>query len=67
MLGGVLKGYTNGKVTIWSNWGTSTSLTCIPTTSVSAQVSSAKKKKELVQLVEKCQGSKRFLELQWIH
>ena len=25
------------------------------------------KKKELVQLIEKCQGSKRFLELQWIH
>ena len=37
----------------------------VPTTSVSAQVSSAKK--ELVQLLEKCQGSKRFLELQWIH
>jgi len=34
-------------------------------TSVLEQVSPTKK--ELVQLVEKCQGSKRFLELQWIH
>ena len=34
--------------------------TCIPT-----QVSSSKG--ELVKLVEKSQGSKRFLELQWIH
>ena len=37
----------------------------VPTSSVSAQVSPTKK--DLVQLVEKCQGSKRFLELQWIH
>ena len=37
----------------------------VPTSSVSAQVSSSKQ--ELVQLVEKSQGSKRFLELQWIH
>ena len=36
-----------------------------PTSNVSAQVSSSKQ--ELVQLVEKCKGSKRFLELQWIH
>ena len=38
-----------------------------PVTSMSetAQVSSSKQ--ELVQLVEKAQGSKRFLELQWIH
>ena len=35
------------------------------TTSFSAQVSSAKG--ELVLLVEKTEGSKRFLELQWIH
>ena len=37
----------------------------VTTTSLSAHVSSAKG--ELVQLVEKSQGSKRFLELQWIH
>ena len=37
----------------------------VTTTSFSAHVSSAKG--ELVQLVEKSQGSKRFLELQWIH
>ena len=37
----------------------------VPTSSVSTQVSSSKQ--ELVQLVEKSQGSKRFLELQWIH
>ena len=37
----------------------------VPTNSISAPVSPTKK--ELVQLVEKCQGSKRFLELQWIH
>ena len=37
----------------------------VATTSFSAHVSSAKG--ELVQLVEKSQGSKRFLELQWIH
>ena len=36
-----------------------------PTSNVSAQVSSSKQ--ELVQLVEKSKGSKRFLELQWIH
>ena len=36
-----------------------------PTTNVSAQVSSSKQ--ELVQLVEKSKGSKRFFELQWIH
>ena len=36
-----------------------------PTSKVSAQVSSSKQ--ELVQLVEKSKGSKRFLELQWIH
>ena len=36
-----------------------------PTSTVSAQVSSSKQ--ELVQLVEKSKGSKRFLELQWIH
>ena len=36
-----------------------------PTSNVSAQVSSSKG--ELVQLVEKSKGSKRFLELQWIH
>ena len=34
-------------------------------TSISAQVSSSKQ--ELVKLVEKSQGSKRFLELHWIH
>ena len=37
----------------------------VTTTSFSAHVSSAKG--ELVHLVEKSQGSKRFLELQWIH
>ena len=37
----------------------------LPTSDVSARVSSSKQ--ELVQLVEKSQGSKRFLELQWIH
>ena len=37
----------------------------VTTTSFSAHVSSAKG--ELVQLVEKSQGSKHFLELQWIH
>ena len=37
----------------------------VPTSNVSAQVSSSKQ--ELVQLVEKSKGSKRFLELQWIH
>ena len=37
----------------------------VPTSSASAQVSSSKQ--ELVQLVEKSKGSKRFLELQWIH
>ena len=36
-----------------------------PTTSASAPVSYSKQ--ELVQVVEKSQGSKRFLELQWIH
>ena len=36
-----------------------------PTSKVSAQVSSSKQ--ELVQLVEKSKGSKRFLELQWIN
>ena len=36
-----------------------------PNTTAPAQVSSAKG--ELVQLVEKAEGSKRFLELQWIH
>ena len=36
-----------------------------PTSKVSAQVSSSKQ--VLVQLVEKSKGSKRFLELQWIH
>ena len=36
-----------------------------PNTTAPAQVSSAKG--ELVQLVEKAKGSKRFLELQWIH
>ena len=35
------------------------------TSNVSAQVSSSKQ--ELVQLVEKSEGSQRFLELQWIH
>ena len=37
----------------------------VPTSTVSAQVSSSKQ--QLVQLVEKSKGSKRFLELQWIH
>ena len=37
----------------------------VPTSNVSAQVSCSKQK--LVQLVERSQGSKRFLELQWIH
>ena len=37
----------------------------VPTSNVSAQVSSSKQ--ELVQLVERSKGSKRFLELQWIH
>ena len=36
-----------------------------PTTSASAPASTTKQ--ELVQVVEKSQGSKRFLELQWIH
>ena len=36
-----------------------------PTTPAAAQVSSSKQ--ELVRLVEKSKGSKRFLELQWIH
>ena len=37
----------------------------VPTSNVSAQVSSSKQ--VLVQLVEKSKGSKRFLELQWIY
>ena len=37
----------------------------VPTTSVSVQVSSTRK--ELVRLVQKSKGSKRFLELKWIH
>ena len=37
----------------------------VPTSDISVQVSSSKQ--ELVQLVEKSHGSKRFLELQWIH
>ena len=37
----------------------------VPTSDISAQVSSSKQ--ELVQLVEKSKGSKRFFELQWIH
>ena len=37
----------------------------VPTSKVSTKVSSSKQ--ELVQLVEKSKGSKRFLELQWIH
>ena len=37
----------------------------VPTSNISAQVSSSKQ--ELAQLVEKSKGSKRFLELQWIH
>ena len=37
----------------------------VPSSTVSEQVSSSKQ--ELVQLVEKSKGSKRFLELQWIH
>ena len=37
----------------------------VPTFSVSTTVSSTKR--ELVQLVKKSHGSKRFLELQWIH
>ena len=37
----------------------------VPTSKVSAQVSSSKQ--ELVQLVEMSEGSKCFLELQWIH
>ena len=37
----------------------------VPTTSVKGQVSLTKK--ELIQLVERSEGSKRFLELQWIH
>ena len=37
----------------------------VPISSVSAHISSSKE--ELVQLLEKCQGSKRFLELKWIH
>ena len=38
---------------------------CTPTTPAATQVSSAKM--ELVRLVEKSKGSKRLLELQWIH
>ena len=37
----------------------------VPTSKLSAQVNYSKQ--ELVQLVEKFKGSKRFLELQWIH
>ena len=38
---------------------------CVPNFHFSTQVSSSKQ--QLVQLVEKSKGSKRFLELQWIH
>ena len=44
---------------------TSVGLLQVTASSIPTQDSSAKG--ELVQLVEKCQGSKRFLELQWIH
>ena len=39
----------------------------VSTTSESAPVTDSSAKKYLVQLVEKSEGSKRFLELQWIH
>ena len=44
---------------------TETSVASPTATSIPTQVSSSKG--ELVKLVEKSQGSKRFLELQWIH
>ena len=36
-------------------------------TASSVQIQDSSSKRELVQLVEKSEGSKRFLELQWIH
>ena len=48
-----------------SSTKTTTASSHVPTTFVSEQGSSTKK--ELVQLVQKSKGSKRFLELQWIH
>ena len=48
-----------------SSTETTASSSPLPTTSVKGQVSLTKK--QLVQLVERSQGSKRFLELQWIH
>ena len=39
----------------------------VTTTSELTPITVSSAKKELVQLVEKSQGSKRFLELQWIH
>ena len=44
---------------------TETTAASLTATSIPTQVSSSKR--ELVKLVEKSQGSKRFLELQWIH
>ena len=44
---------------------TETNTASLTATSIPTQVSSSKG--ELVKLVEKSQGSKRFLELQWIH
>ena len=44
---------------------TETTAASLTATSIPTQVSSSKG--ELVKLVEKSQGSKRFLELQWIH
>ena len=48
-----------------SSTETTASSSTLPTTSVKGEVSLTKK--QLVQLVERSQGSKRFLELQWIH
>ena len=44
-----------------------TSVASLHVTASSVQIQDSSSKGELVQLVEKSQGSKRFLELQWIH
>ena len=44
-----------------------TSVASLHVTAFSVQIQDSSSKGELVQLVEKSEGSKRFLELQWIH
>ena len=44
-----------------------TSVASLHVTASSVQIQDSSAKGELVQLVEKSEGSKRFLELQWIH